>query len=144
MLTFTAPILTPKRLGSILRAARKYWLLTVPACAGLIGVKPTRLAQWEAGRATPGLELLQVALLVLRVDPLLLVKPGKTRGLDRVNRYSKRTSDRLTLTWSLDTFDGGTDEQARFDTFCSAAGIATDATLKAQADAKARFPFGQK
>lgn len=143
MTIYTAPILTPKRLGIILRAARKYWSLTVPACAALIGVKPTRLAQWEAGRATPPLELLQVALLVLRLDPALFINPRKTRGIDRVNRYAKRTIEGLTVAVVLDTFEGGTDEQSRYDAFCTAAGIATDASLKALAEAKERYPFGK-
>jgi transcriptional regulator with XRE-family HTH domain len=140
---YTAPILTPKRLGIILRAARKYWSLTVSACAAIIGVKPTRLAQWETGRATPPLELLQVALLVLRLDPALLINPKKTRGIDRANRYSKRTIEGLTVTFVLDTFEGGTDEQSRYDAFCTAVGLPTETSLKLLVEAKARYPFGK-
>ena len=129
MPTYSAPILTPKRLGNILRAARKYWLLTVPACAALIGVKPTRLAQWEAGRSTPPPELLQVAVLVLRVDPALFLNPRKSRGLDRDNRYTSRTCDEFALTCKFKTVTRGSDEQKRFDAFCRTVAIATDATL---------------
>ena len=64
--------LTVRRLGRVLRAARKFHDFTLKEVAALAGIKVSRLHHWEQGTAAPSLLHLQVLCYVLRLDPAFL------------------------------------------------------------------------
>ena len=70
------PVLTPKRFGALIRAFRKYHLMTLAELARRVGVKPSRLHQWELGRAEPKLAHFQALMIVLGVDMRYLIQPA--------------------------------------------------------------------
>lgn len=63
-------------MGAVIRAYRKFHVLTVPELAKRIQAKPSRVTQWEQGRSSPSLPYLQALMIVLGINPAFLVNPG--------------------------------------------------------------------
>lgn len=79
--------LTVRRLGRVLRAARKFHDFTLKEVAALAGIKVSRLHHWEQGTAAPSLLHLQVLCYVLRLDPAFLFNPTKERYIDSIHVF---------------------------------------------------------
>jgi len=130
---FTTKALTAKRLGQILRAARKFHGFTLKQVATHAGIKVSRLHHWESGKAEPSMLHLQVLCAVLRLDPFFLYFPNKDRHLDSKTEFVCVTPDpddaasiKVTTRKRMEL---RVDEDHRRDTFLEACGVPTERSL---------------